>query len=173
MSILQSSVYKADIAKVLENARQLEKLRNKSVLITGATGLVCSAIVDLLISSDLNIVVYAAGRSRERVNNRFGESVKFVEYDATKPINFDVEIDYIIHGASNATPNLYVEQPVETMKANIFGVYNLLEYARKKMLRRLSIYLLVKCMVQKRKLSLLEKISMAILTCYLQDQVIL
>lgn len=132
MSILQSKIYQKDIEKVLKSIAQLEILRNKKILITGATGLVCSAIVDLLISSNLNITIYAAGRSECKVKKRFADKVKYIRYDATKSISFDIDIDIIIHGASNATPNLYVEQPIETMLANITGIYNLLEYSRLK-----------------------------------------
>ena len=132
MNILQSKLYQADIEKSLSSVLKIEKLKNSRILITGATGLVCSAIVDLLISTDLKISIYAAGRSEKKVKERFEGKVKFIQYDATKPIAFDMDVDYIIHGASNASPNLYVNQPVETMQANINGMQNLLEYAYKK-----------------------------------------
>lgn len=131
MNILQSKLYQEDIKKSLSAVMKIGDLKNANILVTGATGLVCSAIVDLLINSDLNIVVYAAGRSEQKVIGRFEGKVNFVQYDATKPISFSVDIDYIIHGASNASPNLYVSEPVETMQANITGMINLLDYARK------------------------------------------
>lgn len=136
MNILQSKLYKEDIKSSLSSALKIEELNNSKILITGATGLVCSAIVDLLINSDLNITVYAAGRSEKRVCERFDGKVIFVPYDATKPITFDADVDYIIHGASNASPNLYVNEPVETMQANINGIQNLLEYAHKKSVKK-------------------------------------
>ena len=132
MNILQSKLYQGDIKKSLASVLKIEELKNSRVLITGATGLVCSAVVDLLISADLDISVYAAGRTEKKVVERFEGKVEFLPYDATKPITFDVDVDYIIHGASNASPNLYVNEPVETMQANINGIQNLLEYAYKK-----------------------------------------
>lgn len=140
MSILQSKMYQADIKKGLLSVIKIENLRNSRILITGATGLVCSAIVDLLINADLNINVYAAGRFENKVSERFDGKVDFVQYDALKPITFDVDIDYIIHGASNASPNLYVKEPVETMQANINGMQRLLDYACKKNVKKV-IYL--------------------------------
>lgn len=125
-----------DIKKSLSSILKLEALGNSNLLITGATGLVCSSIIDLLISSDLNITVYAAGRSEQKVIERFEGKVKFVQYDATQPISFDLDVDYIIHGASNASPNLYINEPVETMQANINGMQNLLDYAHKKSVKK-------------------------------------
>ena len=136
MNILQSGLYQGDIKESLSCVLKIEELKNSRILITGATGLVCSAIVDLLISADLNITVYAAGRSEKKVVERFEGKVRFLSYDATKPITFDVDVDYIIHGASNASPNLYVNEPVETMQANINGMQNLLEYAHTKSLKK-------------------------------------
>ena len=113
-------------------------LKNSSVLVTGATGLVCSAIVDFLLnyndSYNAGIIVYIAARSTERTQNRFGDRIRrsdvvFVEYDALKTLHWDFKVDYIIHGASPANPSLYVEQPVETMLTNIVGINNILEYA--------------------------------------------
>lgn len=136
MNILQSKLYQEDIRYSLSNVPKIEELKNSRILITGATGLVCSAIVDLLISTDLNITVYAASRTEKKVIERFDGKVKFLPYDATKPIAFDADVDYIIHGASNASPNLYLDEPVETMQANINGMQGLLEYAHKKSVKR-------------------------------------
>ena len=66
MNILQSKQYQGDIRESLSSVLKIEELKNSRILITGATGLVCSAIVDLLISSDLEITVYAAGRSEKK-----------------------------------------------------------------------------------------------------------
>lgn len=136
MNILQSKQYQGDIRESLSSVLKIEELKNSRILITGATGLVCSAIVDLLINADLNTTVYAAGRSEKKVFERFEGKVIFLPYDATKPITFDVDVDYIIHGASNASPNLYVNEPVETMQANVNGMQNLLEYAHRKSVKK-------------------------------------
>ena len=44
------------------------------------------------------------------------------------PLQSDVQFDYIIHAASNASPNSFSNNPVEIVKANILGVSNLIEY---------------------------------------------
>lgn len=137
MNIWNSKTYRDDLKTALLVVN-FDELRGKRILITGASGLICSAVVDLLICSNLlndtGIEIYAAGRSKEKIAKRFAHGLENgltpVAYDATKPLNFDFHVDYIIHGASNASPEKYVSEPVDTMLANIVGVSNLLEYAR-------------------------------------------
>lgn len=134
-TILNNQLYIQDLDAVSKIITNIELLRNSTFLITGASGLICSAVVDLLIYisdiHNLNITVYAAGRSKEKIESRFEKKVIFVQYDAIKPFSFNEKVDYIIHGAGNANPKLYMQEPVETMIANIIGINNLLEYAKK------------------------------------------
>lgn len=129
-----------DLYEVANDSEYLQKLKGKSILITGATGLICSAIVDLLIicneQMNYNMHLYVAGRDGNRANNRFypysGKSYfEYVKYDATRKNYFEFKVDYIIHGASNAFPALIQSKPIDTMLDNFVGIYNLLEYATK------------------------------------------
>lgn len=77
--------------------------------------------------------VYASGRNEERAKARFVEyandpTFKFIKYDVMLPLQSDVNFDYIIHAASNASPNFFATKPVEVIKSNIIGVSNLIEY---------------------------------------------
>ncbi len=106
-----------------------------TVLITGASGLIGSALVNHLASRrgmDCHPPkIYAAGRGVRAMERKFGDRVKCVAYDALEPIDFDFDVDVAIHAASLASPELFVRNPVETMWANVFGVRELLEYARR------------------------------------------
>lgn len=111
-----------------------DKLSGCNILITGATGLIGSCLVDVLMNrKNINYDVYASGRnivrSKELFKN-YENNIKFhfLQYDVMSKMDIDIEFDYIIHAASNANPSFYVSNPVETMKANIFGVANLLDY---------------------------------------------
>lgn len=137
--MIYNSLYNQNLDETLNNIPNINFLKNKGILITGATGLIGSAITDTLIYAnivkDLNIHIYAAGRSKERVRQRFErffdkEFFEFVKYDATRDLEFDFNVDYIIHGASNAHPIAYSKQPVETMIGNFCGLNNLLKYAK-------------------------------------------
>ena len=129
----------AEIDETIEADHLLGELDNKTVMITGATGLICSAIVDILIryneTRKNKIKIVVAGRSLDKVIERFAHFVQkdyfsFIPYDASRTDNcFDFHSDYIIHGASNATPNMIIKEPVETMLSNFSGIKNLLDYA--------------------------------------------
>ena len=47
----------------------------------------------------------------------------------TQPFNENVELDYIVHAASFASPQYYGCSPVETMLPNIIGTHELLKWA--------------------------------------------
>ena len=68
-----------DIDKVIEVVPELDDLAGKSLMITGAAGLVCSAVVDIIFryndTHDKKIQVLAAGRWPEEMSGRFGELV--------------------------------------------------------------------------------------------------
>ena len=136
-SLYQSSTYLKDLKKVAE-ATDVDFLAGKSVLITGSTGLIGSALTDLLLLKNhedgLNITVYAASRNTEAVLQRFSlfqeDHLIPVAYDATKPVDFSFHVDLIIHAASNASPDKYVNEPVDTMLDNFMGVYELLNFAK-------------------------------------------
>ncbi len=137
----------SDIDKVIEVVPELDRLAGKSLMITGAAGLVCSAIVDIIFryndTHDEKIQVLAAGRWPEEMSARFGDQVNredftFVVYDASKTDNvIGVHADYIIHGASNASPNMIVKEPVETMMSNFLGMKYLLDYAKEQGTKRI------------------------------------
>lgn len=135
-----------DIDMVTRIIPEIEHLCGKSVLITGAAGLICSSIIDIIFryndTHNKKIKILAAGRWIEEMTVRFGDLTErddftFVKYDAAKIDNeLELDADYIIHGASNAFPNMVLKEPVETMMSNFFGVKALLDYAQKHRTRR-------------------------------------
>ncbi len=133
------SLYQSDI-KNASDILNIAKLFGKSILVTGASGMVCSCVIDILmylnIHSNANIRIYASGRNTDKLKEKFkaysdDSRLTFVQYDVCEDIKFDFDVDYIIHGASNADPANMSKYPVETLKANITGVDNLLCYAKK------------------------------------------
>lgn len=111
-----------------------DKLNGCNVLVTGATGLIGSCIVEELMEN-ANCHIYAAGRNVERARAKFdkyfqNEHFHFFQYDVEKPLDGNVIFDYIIHAASNASPNFFAMDPVGVMMSNIVGTKNLLDYGR-------------------------------------------
>ena len=135
--------YKDDIIAVANLELPWEKLSNSNILITGATGLIGSCLVEVLMSRpNKDYHVYASGRNEERAKARFAEfaddpAFHFFKYDVMKPLEGDIHFDYIIHAASNASPNFFATKPVEVIKSNIDGVSNLMDYGMEHGLKRL------------------------------------
>ena len=117
MNINNSKLWRENLDTVIQALPELYELEGKAVLITGATGLICSAIVDLFIryneTHEGKITILAAGRSEAKMKDRFvtyytEPFFTFIPYDASS-FKFAIEqkADYIIHGASNASPNVF------------------------------------------------------------------
>lgn len=137
MKLLESPLYIEDLNRVIKNIN-LSKLIDRSIFISGGLGLICSAIVDILIIYG-KVDVYVGARNYDHFQKRFAgyERVHFVQYDALNNISFNFKTDYIIHGAGLASPELYTTMPVETILSNFNGVHNLLEFAQNNGVKRL------------------------------------
>lgn len=137
MRLLDSSLYRDDLNKVVRNIA-LDELQEKTVFITGGLGLICSAVVDVLLASG-DIKIYLGARNEQQFQERFSgfENVKFIKYDALSKLDLGFVPDYIIHGAGLASPDLYTSMPVETVLSNFDGVHSLLEFAKNHNVKRL------------------------------------
>lgn len=141
MKIYENKEYMKDICYVAGLDLPWEKLRNKVMLISGATGLIGSCFVDVIMKRNemgMNCKVYALGRNADRAKERFyyclnSNLFEFISYDISKPfIKDDIRnVDYVLHLASNTHPLQYSTNPIETITTNIFGTYNMLEFAGK------------------------------------------
>lgn len=139
-------LYNKELEEVCKVNLPWEEINNSKILITGANGLICSYLIDLLMYRNINfksnIKIYAMGRNEERCKNRFKsfigrEDFVFIKQDISEKLNLKEKVDFIIHGASNAVPAEFLKDPVGTMTGNVFGVYNLLEYSKENNVRKL------------------------------------
>lgn len=139
MTLYNNELYIEDVRYVADLDLPWEKLRNKRVLISGATGLIGSFFVDVILEKNktgLNSTVYALGRSEEKARGRFGThfadpELVFIPYDIKKPFVRDDlgTIDHVLHLASNTHPLQYSTDPIGTITTNIIGVMNMLDFA--------------------------------------------
>lgn len=136
MRLYDNNLYIEDIQAVADLDLPWEKIQGRSVLISGATGLIGSFLVDVLLRKDINCTVYALGRSEERAKARFSkytedEHLKFIPYNIQKSfIRDDIgTVDYVLHLASNTHPMQYSTDPIGTIVTNIVGVQKMLDFA--------------------------------------------
>ena len=117
---------------------QWEDLRNKTVLISGATGLIGSNIINLILYANqnkgYNIKIVAIIRDIEKARNKFicQDSITYITSDITNIKSIDYDIDYIIHAANPTSSRYFVDNPVETINTALTGTKNLLEIAKNK-----------------------------------------
>lgn len=103
---------------------------NKTVLITGATGLIGSHIVDKLMAMG-DVRVIALSRTEEKIRECFSNHIgnkrfSYVAQDVSEPINLPVNtaIDYIFHAAGPMERNVISSRPLDVIYPNLMGTIN-------------------------------------------------
>lgn len=132
----QHPLYQEDL-DFIGSVKGIESLSGKSVLISGATGLIGVCLIDALMklnSKGARIGIWAVGRNQGKASSRLGEyfscqEFHFLEQDVRDPFPTGLAVDYIIPLASNTHPLAYSQYPIETMMINIKGCENALELA--------------------------------------------
>lgn len=121
----------------LDEMPLFDELGNKSILITGATGLIGSAIVNSFLSYNehspkkIHAILYV--RNMRKALDLFGDraDISYIEGDICNPLSENIKVDYIIHAASQTSSKAFVQNPVEVALTSILGTKNMLEFAIK------------------------------------------
>lgn len=139
MKVYDNPLYIEDVKYIANLNLPWIELSNKSIMISGATGLIGSMLIDALMEKNrngLNCSIFALGRSQSRMIDRFkycfdNPLFNFIEYDVNKKLDLDknLNVDYILHLASNTHPMQYSTDPIGTITTNIIGLQNLLDFA--------------------------------------------
>ena len=134
---VKKTVY-SDICEVANSNVAWDKLKNKTVFITGAGGFIgYYFVLSLLARNDLyndGIKVIALVRNEERAKQKFGEildreDITLCVQDVSEKINAE-KADFVIHAASQASNIQFETDPVGTINANLIGTANILDYAK-------------------------------------------
>lgn len=139
-NVLENRIILEDMQQIDSGGLKWERLKSKCIYITGASGMIASYIVYFLIYlNEIKMIpceIYASARSSNKLYSRFGSYVDkkyfhFVESDACDEVRPQIKFDYIIHGASLASPQFYGNIPVDVILPNVLGTNQLLEHAVK------------------------------------------
>ena len=139
--IINNSNYRNLLTNILNKNLPWKTLKDKTIVIAGASGLLGSCLIDTLsllqIQANITFDIFALGRNIEKLENRFNyknNHIHFIKQDVIDSISEDLDKirpDYIFHLASNTHPVDYAKKPIETLLANIQGTKNLLDYSSK------------------------------------------
>lgn len=136
----KSKLYQEDIEYVAGLDIEWSALKDKTIMITGASGMIGTFLTDVLMYRNNvyrdNCNILAVSRNKNKLKQKFSRycddrNFKAIELDVTETIGITEKADYVIHAASNTHPKEYSNDPIGTIMTNIFGTYNLLEYVSK------------------------------------------
>ena len=141
--LLDIQQYAEDVARVASLDLPWGRLRGKTLLITGGTGMIGSFLVDVLRAATTDCNVILLGRFEEKARVRFARYwdegwLRFAGWDGVEPrierigrMNEAREprIDYLVHLASNTHPVAYATDPIGTIAVNVIALNNLLSLA--------------------------------------------
>lgn len=162
MKLYNNEIYQHDIESVA-NFEELNKLTGSKFLITGATGMIASVIIDILmyynntiIDSSKGIHIIAVSRNEAKARERFAAYwdsgfFTYLSQDISQYLPELGDVDYILHAASNTHPRAYATDPIGTITANVTGTYELLSYAAEHHCRRFLCFSSVEIYGENRK----------------------
>ncbi len=139
LAIMRNPIIENDLKFITGSRLPWDQFKGKTVLVTGANGFIPAYMVETLLylneKKSYNIKVIALVRNIDKARTRFSaylgrEDLVFVEQDIGYPLKMDTSADIIIHAASQASPKFYGTDPVGTLRPNVIGTANLLDFAR-------------------------------------------
>lgn len=128
-----NEILKDDLKYIKEYDLPYELLKGKTVLVTGATGLIGVSLVrSLLYMGDIKVIAFVRNENKAKSIYEQNSNLEIVIGDIINPIDIIETVDYIFHCASVTTSKIMVEQPVETLMTSIEGTKHILNLAKEK-----------------------------------------
>ena len=115
----------------------MSRLAGTTIVVTGAGGFLCSYLCDVLavigrdmLDRPIKIIAtdnYLRGLPERLAHLEGDPNFQMIAHDVTRELKFDRSVDWVVHGASIASPTFYRQFPIETIDVNVVGTRNMLE----------------------------------------------
>lgn len=106
-----------------------------TAVVTGGSGFLGSHVCDRLIKEEISVICIdnlLTGSIDNIAHLQGNPEFTFIKHDVTDYIRITVDVDYILHFASPASPLDYQQLPIETLKVGSIGTLNALGLAKNK-----------------------------------------
>lgn len=135
-------IIQEDIQSIVKRlGSRITQLSGRKMLVTGATGLLGSYIVETIAYANSSRILYPSckvlGLQKSLVtkNSRLGylldrDDIQFVSHDAAIEYRSSYIFDYIVHSAGMSAPAYFLADPLGTIDVNVNGIRWILEYAK-------------------------------------------
>ena len=134
--MLLNKIVDEDAEQIIQENNGLKELFNTTVMITGASGMVGSYFLYTLVKLNedysANIKILPLIRNLNKLDKGIidKEYIHPLIQDVIDEIDYEGDVDYIIHAAGPASPKIMREKPVETNFANTLGAANTLMFSK-------------------------------------------
>ncbi len=132
-----NNIVEEDIKEIVVNLKtESKKLKNANILVTGTNGMLAKYMVRTLIKLNKTVLnnsmtLYLLSRKDSSITYGKSKNIKYLIQDVSEPLPKIKKLNYIIHAASKAAPKIYLENKIDTLRANILGLFNILNLVTK------------------------------------------
>lgn len=113
----------------------MNTFEGKTILVTGATGLIGSNLVDRIMNMNPAMLI-VTGRNYKKLVTTFNQYIgcgnfMVFQQDAAQPLPANIPIlDYIFHAAGPMEREIVLNRPVDVVLPNVVGIITLLEFLK-------------------------------------------
>ncbi|MEZ9480628.1 NAD-dependent epimerase/dehydratase family protein [Vibrio splendidus] len=115
----------------------LNKLKGKTILVTGALGMLSSYLIEFISflndEYEFNTKLVLLARDKKRLISKYPidrYNVEYIVSDISHEMKFDGNLDFILHLAGNSSPYHIKNNPIDIIKTNVLGSLNVVELAK-------------------------------------------
>jgi UDP-glucuronate decarboxylase len=146
-----TDIIRADCQRVADNlGRLLDPLAGSTLMVTGAAGFLGGFFLDVMdaynarhVENPVRVVAvdsFLVGMPLRLAHLTDRPWLTCRNGDVSRPLEFDIQPDWVIHLASIGSPTFYRARPLEVIAANVQGTWNMLDLAYRAKARGMLVF---------------------------------